>query len=151
TIADNTAGSGGGALVNYGSAALTNVTISGNSAGIVGGILGVNGATTTLTNSIVVANHGTGGDISVQGTTLFQGVNLVGIGSDTDASDHVIQTPTLSALFAQVDANAIGVTTGVLADNGGPVQTVALAETTGNPAIDAGDDTLAPTTDARGF
>src|SRR5262249_30749129 len=40
---------------------------------------------------------------------------------------------------------------GALADNGGPVQTIALNTAATNPALDAGDDTLAPGADARGF
>ena len=39
---------------------------------------------------------------------------------------------------------------GTLDDNGGPVQTIALTDNASNPAIDAGDDTLATATDARG-
>ena len=50
----------------------------------------------------------------------------------------------LGTVFASVTADThTGVVSGVLADNGGPVQTVALAASLTNPALDAGDDTLA--------
>src|SRR5262245_41457573 len=42
-----------------------------------------------------------------------------------------------------------GVLAGVLADNGGPVQTIALNASATNPTLDASGNT-APTTDARG-
>ena len=60
----------------------------------------------------------------------------------------------LETVFASVGPNpATGVVSGTLANNGGPAETIALADSAINPAIDAGDDLLAgvPSTDARGF
>ena len=53
-------------------------------------------------------------------------------------------------MFAHTVDLGGGVVAGVLADNGGPVQTIALKDSSTNPAIDAGDDTVAGATDARG-
>jgi len=47
------------------------------------------------------------------------------------------------------DHNPLGLDPSGLADNGGSVETIALAE--GSVAIDAGDDEQAPETDARGY
>ena len=68
----------------------------------------------------------------------YSGGNVIGVGALT-----------LTDIFAAVDPVTGG---GLLQDNGGLVETVALAAAVTNPAIDAGDDTLAgvPGTDARG-
>ena len=52
-----------------------------------------------------------------------------------------------SAVFGALDPATGG---GVLSDNGGAVQTVALRLDAANPALDAGDDSNAPALDARG-
>jgi len=52
-----------------------------------------------------------------------------------------------AAIFAQTQANGAA-TAGVLADNGGPVQTIALKADLSNPALDIGTSALA--TDATG-
>ena len=76
------------------------------------------------------------------------------MGSDTDAFDHVVETASIGDVFAAVTTSPNNAPThfqaGKLADNGGPVETVALAQLRTNAAIDAGDDTLAPLADARG-
>ena len=55
----------------------------------------------------------------------------------------------IGALFASVGANPYtGVMSGTLADNGGPVETIALKADPSNPALDSARDS-APTLDAR--
>lgn len=90
----------------------------------------------SVTNSIILGNTGT----TFDGSVTYSGLNIVNIGSDTDASDGLINATSVGAVFV----TSAGVA--VLADNGGPVKTVALNPTTSNPAIDGGG--LA--TDARG-
>src|SRR5205823_7887776 len=100
---------------------LTNTTIPGNSSGggkgaSAGGIFnsGSYYGTATLTDSIVAGNSGgsKGGSADIRGsyysTLTFHGLNIVGIGSDTDASDHVIQTASLGNLFDHVVARPFG-------------------------------------------
>ena len=53
-----------------------------------------------------------------------------------------------SAVTRMTDVDQIRDLLGPLADNGGPTKTHALLE--GSPAIDAGDDEIAPDTDQRG-
>jgi Ca2+-binding RTX toxin-like protein len=67
---------------------------------------------------------------------VFQGISDVG---DTSAA----------AVFAATVDIGGGVLAGVLADNGGPVETIALRRDLTNPALDRSTNT-APATDARG-
>ena len=165
TVHGNSGGRAGGVSIGYhATATLTNTTITGNSGyggkgGSAGGIFNL--GTATLTDSIVAGNS-SGGKGAAEigggyyGASTFHGLNIVGVGSDTDASDHVIQTASLADLFESVFTLQPGgkgggeLLAGGLADNGGPVETVALARLQGNPAIDVGIDTLAAPTDARG-
>jgi hypothetical protein len=152
TLWGNSASRGGG-IYNYATVTLTNTTVTANS--VSGGKGGGRGAginsygTATLTNSIVAGNFttgyggkkggksgqsGLGYDFEQYGSAAFVGLNIIGMGSDTDASDHVINTTTLSALFAAlttVDPDGTPGTgdefqIGLLADNGGLVPTVAI-------------------------
>ena len=120
TVYGNSGGRGGG-IYNHGTATLTNTTITGNSSGggkgaSAGGIFnsGSYYGTATLTDSIVAGNSGgsKGGSADIRGsyysTPTFHGLNIVGIGSDTDASDHVIQTASLGNLFDHVVARPFG-------------------------------------------
>ncbi|MEM6624825.1 MAG: hypothetical protein AAF674_21615, partial [Pseudomonadota bacterium] len=138
----------GGGLSIEGNATLVNSTISGNSTSgtpAIGGGIAINdGAELTLTNSIVLGNKSIdasddGDEIGiVSGTVVYSGLNIVGTGSDNDASDFVING-VANDIFAQT-ANDLGVYEGVLGDNGGTAQTIALLDSTSNPALDAGDD-----------
>jgi uncharacterized protein YciI len=135
---------GNGAGIYANAANLTHVTFSGNANGI------YHSGALTLTNSIVVGNGGL--EVFGGGSTSFTGLNIVGTGTDTDASDHVIQASALADVFAVVGNDPhTGVQSGLLAANGGPVETIALATSPLNPALDAGDDNLGVTTDARGI
>lgn len=151
TIAGNSTGgdsSEGGGIYSSGAGGVTllNSTVTGNttsgSASEGGGIYGTSGPI-TLTNSIVLGN-----------ATTFAGLGLDDIGGlalVNEGGPNIIGgisgAPAPADVFAAIDGATGG---GVLADNGGPVQTVALKASTSNPALDAGNDALAPATDARG-
>jgi autotransporter-associated beta strand protein/predicted outer membrane repeat protein len=145
TVSGNSSGDFGGGIDAF-TATLTNVTVSGNSAGDQGG--GITVVTSaTLINSIVLGNDAAAND-EVFGTTSLTGGNIVGtdvLQGDTDVGDT-----TAAEVFAETVDIGGGVLAGVLADNGGPVETIALKDDASNLALDAGDDTLAPELDARG-
>jgi parallel beta-helix repeat protein len=185
TLSGNSAVVGGGMNGNYGaSITLTNTTVSGNSATIFGGGIYNFGAAsvTTLANSIVAGNAASsrGDDLcgALDADLVFVGGNVIGSTPENFVSTTGAPTATivgtsqtdLETVFAQVANNPhTGVLSGVLADNGGRVQTVALNPDAANPAIDKGDPDLLDeaqagrdlngdgdqldtiTTDARGF
>ena len=76
-------------------------------------------------------------------TTSFRASpNLSGgniVGTDVFQGDTDVGNTTAAAVFAATVDIGGGVLAGVLADNGGPVQTIALKENASNPALDAGD------------
>jgi Ca2+-binding RTX toxin-like protein len=149
TLWGNSGGRGAG-IYNAGTAILTNTTVTGNFLVDAGkgedpdgaGIL--NAGTATLTNTIVAGNGGYGGttnspfgqDFVDFGTTTFVGLNIIGVGNDSDGSDHVINTPSLADLFAALTTidpdHGDPFEAGLLANNGGPVPTVAIKP--GGPA-----------------
>ncbi|MCP4304144.1 MAG: hypothetical protein GY788_04515, partial [bacterium] len=168
TLAGNSAVSYGGGIENFGTARLTNATLSGNKAANGGGIANLN--TTSLTNTIVAGNEASvvGDDIFALGPIFFSGVNLFSQAGAGDAQDIV--EANLVNIFASVGANPhTAVNSGLLADNGGAVETIALTRSLANPALEAGDATVLDetvfsadlngdgdtddviTTDARGF
>jgi hypothetical protein len=163
TISGNsTAGDSAGGGGVFGDVTLTNSTISGNAtAGSQSEGGGVHGSA-TLTNSIITGNFSaltTNNELTF-GPVLISG-NIVG---DTFTIDGLLPVTGITAadVFAETvevftDSNgdgtldaASGVFAGVLADNGGPVQTMSLLADADNPALDAGDDGLAPALDAAG-
>ncbi len=122
---------------------VTNSTISGNSAGLGGGVYNYpGGGTATLANTIIAGNTAPTGPPDVDGIVTSLGYNLIGNTSGSGgwvAADLINVNPRL----------------GPLQDNGGPTQTMALLP--GSPAIDAGNAALAVdadgnplTTDQRG-
>jgi predicted outer membrane repeat protein len=177
TLAGNAAGGDGGAVYGFGGNIITvvNSTITGNSAGDTGGgIYNFGDGVTTLTNSIVAGNAAYfggndlyGGGTESASTLVFFGGNIIGsepegfatpfVGAPTVTIDGASESD-LSTVFAQVaevDPDGPGGNdpffAGVAADNGGPVWTVALNKDSTNPALDGGEDGLAPPNDARGF
>ncbi|MGF1464059.1 MAG: beta strand repeat-containing protein [Maricaulaceae bacterium] len=137
TISGNSAGFDGGGIYDVDTAfALVNTTVTGNDAGATGGGIVSSSGDPTLINSIVLGNSaGTDDDLSA-GNVTFGGLNIVGAGTDTDGADGVINADA-EAVFAEIDEDTGG---GLLADNGGVVETIALLDSADNPAVDAGED-----------
>jgi len=120
--------------------------LSGNSAAADGGC--IHADTASLTNSTVSGNDAANADDEVHapannlaggnilGTNVFQG--------NVDVGD----TTAVQVFAATVNIGG-SVLAGVLADNGSPVQTIALKRTLLNPALDASSG-AAPANDARG-
>ena len=133
TVSGNTAGFGGGIYSNSNKSEVISTTVSNNTAGVGGGLFssGVGSAGLTVTNTII-ANSPSGGDCSGSFTSL--GHNL-----DSDSTCNLTET---------TDLPGVDPLLGPLARNGGPTSTHALM--IGSPAIDAGDDAVAPPTDQRG-
>ena len=138
---------------------LTNSTVSGNLAGYTGGGIQSSNfnAATTLINSIVAGNKRScmarfdGHDVQPAGTLTLTGGNIVG---DTRTIDGATQQTgiALTDIFASV-TNAPTPTSSPArspptADRCRPSRSTRAAS---NPAIDAGDDALAPATRRRGF
>ncbi|MDG1208233.1 MAG: choice-of-anchor Q domain-containing protein [Paracoccaceae bacterium] len=153
TISGNNAYYGGG-LRNLDTATLTNITISGNYANNGGGFS--NTGTATLTNSTISGNsaYNSGGGIYNYGTATL--TNSIVLGNDANSNAEVAGSVTsitsltsgvASDVFAALDSSGGG----LLTDNGGSVQTIALKADALNPTIDAGTDASAPLTDARGL
>ena len=165
-------GGGGGIF----SAALTTTTvntctISGNSAERGGGgYLGGGQETTTFNNSTVVGNasigsggglHGGFGTLRLHSTLVASntsanlGPDVLG-GPATSLGSNLIRNGAYSGLTDGVNGDQVGSNIfpvdpllGPLADNGGPTPTYALGCI--SPAIDAGANTNAFTTDQRGL
>ncbi|MEX2140962.1 MAG: choice-of-anchor Q domain-containing protein [Pirellulales bacterium] len=139
TISGNRAAFGG-AIHNRGQMTIKSSTIASNSApgprfglGGPGGV--VNGGTLTLQNTIIAQNDSTGFVRDFAGTAVSLGNNLIGHKASSTGwieSDKLDTDPRL----------------GPLADNGGPTMTQPLLPD--SPAIDAGNNTGAPSTDQRG-
>jgi CHAT domain-containing protein len=134
----------GGGIFNNTAAtlAITNSTLSNNSATAQGGGIFNNGGAVTVKNSIVAGNTTLSSDAEVSNNATFTslGYNLVGQNGDvggfpTTANDIVLN-------------GSIDTAIAPLGNYGGSTQTHALVA--GSPAIDAGDNTEAPTTDQRG-
>jgi Ca2+-binding RTX toxin-like protein len=168
-VAGNETTGVGGGIISTGTSSLTNVTITGNSAGIAPGGLLANAGTATLNNVTITDNLGdsnnSGGE---EGGGLFQGfgavVNLKNtiiannrIGSGSTSPDCAGAVVSQGHNLVEDTAGCTGVTgpgdiTGqdpallALAGNGGPTQTHALAA--GSPALDRGEGCAA--TDQRG-
>jgi hypothetical protein len=141
TISANSAALHGGGLGNAGALNLTNSTVSGNSAGTVGGgIINFNLSTLTVTNATISGNSAAanGGGINA--------APFGGIGTETLVNTIVAgnSAPVGADLQGTIETSTnvlTGDPTGILvpggvADNGGPTQTIALALVAGNPAID---------------
>ena len=142
----------GGGIFSTGDTTLTNSTVSGNSTSVTfadgGGIFSLDN--TILTNSIVLGNVASltfFDEIrSFSGSTTGTGLNIVGADMaafDASGIANVINADP-AQVFAATVANAAdpSVLAGVLADNGGPVETILILE--GGLAQDAGDASLLP-------
>ncbi len=151
TLSGNTAsggGDGGGIYVDGSGAAITNVTISGNSASAGGGLFnngnGVNVAATTIASNTGGGIANTGVGVSLTGTIIANnGVNCAGTVTDSGTN---LQFPGTTCGASITSADPLLQS---LANNGGPTLTQALSA--GSPAIDANtEDCPPPATDQRG-
>jgi len=116
---------GGAVYLDGNTATITNCTLANNSASS-GGAIYLRGSTLTLTNTIV-ADSPSGGNCS--GTIVDGGNNLQFGGTVANSCGGSIPTPGTDPLGSNV-----------LANNGGPTETIALPE--GSPAIDAANDAV---------
>ncbi len=154
TISDNTAVDGGGMEI-YGTAALTNVTISGNTAtGICGGIL--NEVIASLTNVTISGNTGhpggirndAGGSITLSNTIVANSISGANCAGAVTSNSYNLSSDNTCSFHGTGDLNNTDPLLGPLQDNGGPTFTHALLA--GSPAIDAADPANFPPTDQRG-
>ena len=150
TISGNSAHREGGGVYDYyyGTAILTNSTISGNHANIEGGGINNNNGydgSVTLTNTIVAANTTDGNAPDVSGAvTSDSNHNLIGDGSSMSGVVDGDNGNQVGTAVAPIDPLL-----GDLANNRGLTETMLILD--GSPAIDAVNDTSAPTTDQRGI
>ncbi len=174
TVSDNTADLGAGGIVNFGAASLINTTVANNTGGEAygfgwggGGIFNYTQSPLILINSTVTGNTSpvAGGGlqqlVGVLPPALPLLINSIVLGNsapvDADVSGPVASSTSsiiggVSAadVFAMTSTVGDGVSAGVLADNRGPVQTVALRGDASNPALDIGQVTGNLMTDATG-
>jgi hypothetical protein len=161
TVAQNTAAIGGGVGNPYGGTVIVrNSTFAGNTATYAngGGIANDNGAALAVSNSTFSGNAAaSGGGIANSGTlTTFDTIlagNLAPAGADLSGAlgslgHNLIGNTTGGSGFDATDLLNVDPWLGSLQYNGGPTPTMALLP--GSPAIDAGDNTGAPTFDQRG-
>ncbi|HET7037421.1 MAG TPA: choice-of-anchor Q domain-containing protein [Thermomicrobiaceae bacterium] len=146
TIGANSAGANGGGLSSTAgdpkgtakSAALTNVTVTDNSAQRGGGIN--SSGTTSLFNTIVAGNHApSAADCSASGKSAIASLG-----------HNLIQTTASCALTGSTNSNITGkdAQLGPLGNYGGA--TPSYRPLLGSPAVDAGSNTNCPATDQRG-
>ncbi|MEL7462997.1 MAG: choice-of-anchor Q domain-containing protein [Pseudomonadota bacterium] len=158
TVADNHVygeRSYGGGLRTQGPSSITHSTITGNNVAepssieffyTGGGVLFREDL--TIANSIITGNSSAGDGFEVStrtsndpGELIFNGFNI--IGADASGFD--------ASLYANVvNADPATLFAGGLADNGGPVRTIALSGDVANPALDAVGSAYSPEADARG-
>jgi hypothetical protein len=167
TISGNTSGDVGGGIRSLGNVTIVNSTLSGNTAtGWHGGAIFHTDGAMEITNSTLTNNAGPDwapsaifiGSFNANVPTLML-TNTIISGNQWYACDHWTGANVLTSgghnlvqddTCNPVASDLIGVDPllGSLADNGGPTQTHALLP--GSPAIDAGNDAVAPATDQRG-
>ncbi|HEX9005067.1 MAG TPA: putative Ig domain-containing protein, partial [Blastocatellia bacterium] len=170
TINGNIASFGGGLSLDSSPATLTNCTLSANTATVFGGGGIYQGGSfgpqiLSLTNCTITGNTGgnNGAGIKFNGPAQLRntlvaantGLNFVTDGGGLLTSlGHNLDSDGTSGFNNGANGDQVGTSSaplnarlGLLADNGGPTQTVALLP--GSPAINAGTNTDAPATDQR--
>ena len=158
---DGSSGEGGAIYAQTGILTITNSTVTGNAArggaggsgspsgspgeevggGVVGRIFG--NPLDPIGNTIIAGNIATSRAPDVDGVVKSSGHNLIGNGDPNGSTNFSATGDKVGTTARPIDAK-----TDVLANNGGPTDTIALL--VGSPAINAGDDTMAPSTDQRG-
>ena len=162
TLSNNGAAVGGGVFVGGGLVGLAQATVTGNMA-LVGGGLSNGGEAPfgpgglPLPSGVVIPagdlSGGAGGSLGLVNSIVLGNAHLgAEIDGDLmpDSAGNLIGDGTVAVgdVFAALDPATGG---GLLADNGGQVETVALRADAANPALDAGLDLGDPPTDARGL
>ena len=162
----NTTGTTGGGIFSDGTLTIVNSTIDGNTATNTGGGAFFQGSTVTVVNSTIADNVVPGGSSAGAGLALSGGTVLlnntivalnIDLFSNGTTPDDIAGTPLSTAsgfdligtggaggLVNGTNGNLVGVanpTLGVLANNGGPTETIALLSS--SPAINAGSNALA--------
>lgn len=162
---NNSSSDEGGAIhFHNGGGSLTNVTISGNTAGSDGGgVMVDSGNTVDIINSTITLNEATGGGAAGGGIKNNGTVNLTNTivagntastqfedvsGTFTSDGSNLIQV-SIGGSGLGSDITGVDPNLGTLADNGGPTDTHAI--TNSSAAYNAGVATGAPTIDGRGF
>ncbi len=138
TFNGNTGGTnGGGAIINFGPTTVTQTTMAGNSAPYGANILNYTGFTLRISMSIVASGQG--------------GNNCGGGAAVTDVGYNIDTGSTCGFSTANHSMSNTNPQLGVLANNGGPTETMALP--LGSPAVDAipaSTSGCSGTTDQRG-
>jgi len=137
TFYGNTAIIGGG-IANYGGLVVSNSTFSDNNSSNGGAIRAGLGGVLYLRNSILANTVGGVDCIKSESGIIAANINNLIETTGTETDFESCGTPLLSS----------DPILGVLANNGGPTQTMALLP--GSPAINAGDDETCSITDQRG-
>jgi hypothetical protein len=132
TIANNT---GNGIEISCAELHMTNVTVSNNGVGVSFGF--PCGELMQITNSLIVGN----------GQDCGGGGNFLPVGDASFDSDGSCVAFGFGPGLTTVAASAVGL--GSLAANGGPTFTAAIPAT--SVAVNAGNNTVCPATDQRGF
>ncbi len=125
-----------GSDLTYGAASLVNCTLDGNNASAAGAGSLENGV--SLTNSILKTGS-TGANVASNGI-VSHGHNI----SNDNAAGLLTATgdkPSTDPFFVS----------DIPQDNGGPTKTIAIGLFDSSPAINAGDDSVAPRRDQRGY
>ena len=159
TLAENRAagvtGQGGGAVLSSGVAStLTNTTVSGNVADVMGGALYTSGDL-TIRNATLAGNDSPmgsalfngGGTLTVVSTIVTGGVTGHCGGAPATSGGNNIDSDG-SCAFAGSGDQIADPQLGPLADNGGPTPT--HLPVVGSPAVDGGANAGCPATDQRG-
>jgi hypothetical protein len=137
-------GYGGGLYVAGGSVTIDHSTLADNRVyGGTGGGIGDGGAIFSTVDPGALQVYDT---ILADNTATDDAPELEG--SVTSLGHNLVDDPTGSSGFVASDLLNVNAQLGLLQNNGGPTQTMALLP--GSPAIDAGDNTNAPAYDQRG-
>lgn len=134
TLAQGTAGSGG--AVGGGTISTATPGVAGSVQASQGGGAFVTGGSLNITSTIFANNTG---------PTALNGPDISG---PVTANNSLIKVTTGATITGTANVTGVDPNLGALANNGGPTQTHALP--TGSPAIDAGANPGALTTDQRG-
>lgn len=164
TISGNstTAGASGAGLDNAGQVTGTNVTFAGNTAAADGGaIMNESTGILALTNATVATNLATGlgagirnlaaaGAVTARNTIVADGCSGTAAPVVT-TQGHNLDAGTTCGFTAAGDLANRNPLLGAFGPHGGSTGLPVLPLMAGSPAIDAGDNTTCPTTDARGI